>query len=118
MQECQLTKTQVVDTYHLDDQPGYKIGDDARAGCADTTAQLSTLTECENAKAALDLNADAVEEVNKTDMPRGCYRQKKEGYRFENNNSSYLWYFNTATTGKGDPKFAPVCKGKARQRCL
>ena len=116
MQECKLTTAQVVDTYHLDDKPGYKIGEDNRAECADTTTQIKTFTKCEHAKASLDWKATDVTSITDVSFPKGCFRTKTDGYRFQHNESSYLWYFNNVNSGQADPKSQSVCQGNGLQR--
>lgn len=113
-QECQLTKTQVTDTYHLDDKPGYKVEDMAVRSCSDTLKL--TFTQCEDAKASLDWNARAVTQVTNDRLPNGCFRMKAHGYRFQHNESSYEWFFNNAASGQADARSQPVCQGNARQR--
>ena len=108
-QECQLTTAQVADTHHLDAKPGYEVEDMATPSC-DETLKL-TFAECEDAKASLDWNADDVTNVTNANLPQGCFRTKADGYRFEHTKSSYLWYFNNASSGQADPKSQPVCKG-------
>lgn len=111
-QECQLTTAQVADTHHLDAKPGYEVEDMATPSC-DETLKL-TFAECEDAKASLDWNASDVTNVTDADLPKGCFRSKADEYRFQHNESSYLWYFNNASSGQADPKSQPVCKGNER----
>ncbi len=114
-QECKLTPTQVTDTHHLDAKPGYKVQDMNTASCDDTSKL--TFAECVDAKVSLDWNAGEVTNVTNASLPKDCFRTKADGYRFEHGESSYLWYFNNADSGKADPKSQPVCKGNALVDC-
>ena len=115
-QECHLLKDRVDDPHHLDQKPGYKIKDKGAESCNNT--MKLTFKQCNEARLALDWNAAAVMKTNSTSLPRGCYRQQEEKYRFRHNQSSYKWYFNEAGDGQSDSKSEPVCKGKARQSCF
>ena len=110
-QECKLTTTQVMSTHHLDAKPGYQVRDMDTASC-DETSEL-TFTKCVDAKVSLDWNAGDVKNVTNSSLPKDCFRAKADGYRFQHDESSYLWYFNNADSGKADPKRQPVCKGNA-----
>ena len=114
-QECKLTTTQVTDTHHLDAKPGYKVQDMNTASC-DETSKL-TFAECVDAKASLDWKAGDVTNVTNSSLPKDCFRTKADGYRFQHDESSYLWYFNNADSGRADPKRQPVCKGNAFAVC-
>ena len=111
-QECHLLKHQVDDPHHLDQHPGYKIKGKGAESCGETSRL--TFDECEEARLALDWKAAAVAKTNETSLPTGCYRQHEKEYRFEHNESSYLWYFNEAVDGQSDWKSEPVCKGKLK----
>ena len=111
-QECHLIKDKVDDPHHLDQKPGFKIKDKGAASCGDTSKL--TFDECEKAREALDWKVAAVVKTNETTLPTGCYRQQEVEYRFEHNESSYLWYFNEAVDGQSDWKSEPVCKGKLK----
>ena len=112
-QECHLLKHQVDDPHHLDQHPGYKIKGKGAESCGETSRL--TFDECEEARLALDWKAAAVAKTNETSLPTGCYRQQEVEYRFEHSKSSYLWYFNEATTGQSDSNSEPVCEGEAEQ---
>ena len=112
-QECHLRKHQVDNPHRLDQNPGFEVRGKGTDSCT------MTLTECNEARLALDWKVDAVKEIANGSLPTGCYRQQEEAYRFEHDNSSYKWYFNTATTSvQPDSKTEPVCKGKAKLSCL
>ena len=76
-----------------------------------------TLDECNAARLALDDKADAVQSKDDGNFPKGCYRQQKEEYRFQDGESSYVWYFNEADEGQPDSKSEPICKGNAKLSC-
>ena len=114
-QECKLATTQVTGTHHLDAKPGYKVQDTNTASC-DETSKL-TFAECVDAKASLDWNAGDVTNVTSASLPKDCFRTKAGGYRFQHDESSYMWYFNNADSGKADPKRQPVCKGNTFVAC-
>ena len=100
-------------TYHLDDRPGYEIGDMDTPSC-DEASKL-TFTQCEDAKASLDWKASDVKNVTDKGLPKGCFRTKADGYRFQHNESLYEWFFNNADSGQADQKSHPVCQGDVRQ---
>ena len=113
-QECHLLQAQV-DDHHLDQNPGYKIKDKGAANC-DNGSKL-TFAECKEARVALDSKAIAVVNTTDVSLPTGCYRQQQDQYRFEHDESSYKWFFNTVA-GQPDSNSEPVCKGKAKRSCL
>ena len=116
-QECHLLKEQVDDPHHLDQNPGYKIKDKDTASCGETSEL--TFAECQDAKSFLDSKATAVVNTTDANLPTHCYRQQEDQYRFQDSESSYKWYFNTADgNGQADSNSEPVCKGKAKQSCL
>ena len=112
-QECHLLEDSVDNPHHLDQKPGFEVRGKGTDSCT------MTLAECKNARLALDWKADAVQEIAEQNKPTGCYRQQEEDYRFEDDKSSYKWYFNSATTSvQPDSKTEPVCKGKSKLSCL
>ena len=114
-QECHLTTALVDDPHHLDQNPGYKIKDKGAASCGETLKL--TFAECQEARVALDSKATAVVNTTDVSLPTGCYRQQQAQYRFQHDESSYKWYYNTVA-GQADSNSEPVCKGKAKRGCL
>ena len=66
---------------------------------------LSTIDECNNAKAVLDPGADRVTNDYHEGAPKGCSRHKK------------TWYFNTHAEGALDGESEPICKIAAGKLC-
>ena len=62
---------------------------------------LSTIDECNNAKAVLDPGADRVKNDDHAGAPKGCSRHKGG------------WYFNVHEEGVLDGESEPVCKTAA-----
>ena len=59
---------------------------------------MATITECSDAKAALDPSDDAVERDNSFEAPSGCSLYGR------------TWYFNANAKGRLDGGSEPVCK--------
>ena len=117
-QECHLTTDQAINDYHLDQTPGYEIKANGTQSCDQLLAL--DLSKCQQAQLILDEFVTNVEEIDEGNSVGGCYREKQSEYRFQHNQSSYKWYFNSAgTTIQSDAKSEPVCAGKAtRGSCL
>ena len=64
----------------------------------ETGTLLSTIDECNDAKAVLDPGAGEVEEDDRADAPKGCSRHKG------------TWFFNSHARGALDGESEPVCK--------
>ena len=77
----------------------YAIQHHSKACSLDT--ELTTMSECHDAKAALDPSGSAVKSEAYAGTPRGCSRHQGE------------WYFNSNAKGALDGASEPVCKATA-----